>query len=419
MKKINFIKALKNKIAKPWQWVGHAGFQDYSVNYDAWINEAYRNPFVHAALKEIITDFNAIDIGIYRKKRNGEIEKIKNHKVMEWLENPNMELTRLQWQEYYLTWKILNGGLLLNKSKGITKKNLYIYAPNTFEVKRDQNTLQINGLKIGDTSIVGNDMKYYKVVKGINISDTIAGYSTEFQSQIAACAIPGDMTNYALKHQTAQLKNSGKRNGIFSYSGFKNKQQKEEAEQKLKSMTTGDNTGKTAMIPGDSYKFIDMSQTTQELDWLNGMKYMAEVIASVMGVPIQLISSAGTTYNNVEEFKGKIYKDRIIPEMKEYCQTMTAFLKEDLGDAFIWFDVSEIDELQPDVLDIAKKLGEALAGKVTLNTYYRLLQEKTGLQIDPLPKELGDKVLTNQSNIFLDDLNFEGEVPSGEKESDI
>jgi HK97 family phage portal protein len=412
---VNFIKAIKDRLAKPWQWVGGTGYQYYSTNYDAWIKEAYNNPFIFAAIQEIITDFNAAKVAVYKQKRNGDYEEQKNHKVLTWLENPNIELSQSQFQQYFITWLLLNGGVLLKKSKGVIKKDLFIYAPNTFEIKRDDITLQIDSIKIGNTTVPYNEMKNYKIVKSFNVEDNIAGYSTEFQSPMRALAKVGDLTNYALNHQAAQLKNSGRRNGMLSYRGFKSDKQKQEAEQKLRSMTTGENTGKFAMIPGDQYEFIDMSQNAQELDWLNSIKYMQEVIASCLGVPIQLISSTGTTYNNVAEFKKKIYNDTIIPLLKEYCNQMTAFLQEDLEGCFIWYDVSEIQELQPDVMSTVKSLSEALAGKVTLNTFYRLLAEKTGLKIDKLPKELGDKVLTNQSQIFLDDLNFTPEPPSGEE----
>ena len=309
--------------------------------------------------------------------------------------------------------------MLLKKSKGVTKKELYIYAPDTFELKRDDNTLQLVGIKIGANTVQPKDFKNYKIVKSFNVEDNIAGYSTEFRSPMMALAKVGDLSNYALDHQTSQLKNCGKRNGLFSYSGTKSRTQIEEMKQKLNEMTTGENVGKSIMIPGDKVSFTDLSQNAQELDWLNSLKFMQEIIASCLGVPISLISSTGTTYSNVAEFKKKIYNDTIIPLLKEYCDQMTEFLRDDLDGAFIWYDLSEIQELQPDVMATVKSLSEALMGKVTLNTFYRILGEKTGIKIDPLPANLGDKVLTSQSQIFLDDLNYEVEVPSGEKESDI
>lgn len=43
--------------------------------------------------------------------------------------------------------------------------------------------------------------------------------------------------------------------------------------------------------------------TPQELDWLEGLKYTEGVISQAMGIPVQLISSRGTTYNNLAEMK--------------------------------------------------------------------------------------------------------------------
>ena len=84
----------------------------------------------------------------------------------------------------------------------------------------------------------------------------------------------------------------------------------------------------------------------------------------------------------------------------------------------IWYDVSEIEELKENVLDIAEKLSNALRGKVSLNEFRQVLSEKTNINLKALPSELGDKVLVTSSDMFLDDLNVELEPLPQENEEE-
>ena len=135
-------------------------------------------------------------------------------------------------------------------------------------------------------------------------------------------------------------------------------------------------------------------------------------------MPVQLVSSRGTTYNNLAEMKKKVYVDTVIPLLSDYCEDLNSFFSEDLQpNEKIWYDVSEVEELKENVLEVAEKLSSVLRGKVSLNTFYEVLSEKTGITIKKLPSELGDKVLVSSSEIFLDDLNIDMTVPQ-EKEED-
>jgi HK97 family phage portal protein len=414
--KFNWFKKKKDEnIPKPYTLVGQTNLIPYSTNYEKWLDEAYKNPFFNAALKEIISDFNSCRIGVFKKK-DDRIEEQPNNRVNKIIKNPNSELTQSQFQEYFITWYLTGGGLLLYKTKGTIDKELFIYAPNTFNIRRADGSFKLIELEIGGKSVVGNELKYYRVVRGINAEDSIAGRTEKFKSQYEALATSIDMANFAISHQTRQLKNSGRRTGILSYQGHKSNAQKEEMKQTFANFTSGANTGTVALLPGEKYDFKEMDITPQEMDWLASLQYIQEIITTTMGVPIQLLSSKSGTYNNIKELKKKIYNDTIIPLLKLYCDQMTMFLKDELGeDTFIWYDTSEIPELQPDIMEVTEKLSKALDGKVTLNQFYKILQQKTGIEIDQLPAELGNKILTEQNKIFLDDLNFEPAVPQGEE----
>ena len=310
------------------------------------------------------------------------------------------------------------GGLLLYKTKGVMDKQIYIYSPDSFDIKRDDN-FTISGIKIGNNYYSSNGLNDLKVCKAPNIDDEIAGKSQGFRPIIKSLAFVGDMSNFALKHQNTQLKNSGKRNGIMTYKNVRSKEKLEEAKKQFRGQTHGESAGETAWLDGDNYDFKSTDMTPQELDWLEGLKYTEEVISQSMGVPVQLISSRGTTYNNLAEMKKKVYIDTAIPLIQDFCEDLTAFFSDDLAEnEKIWYDVSEIEELKENVLDIAEKLSNALRGKVSLNEFRQVLSEKTNISLKALPKELGDKVLVTSSDMFLDDLNVDLEPTPTENTQD-
>ena len=416
--KLNIFKAITEKILSiPYGMWRNTSYSNYAVDYDLFVQEAYNNPFIYKAFNEIVTDCKTIKTGVFRNNGKKWVY-VENHVVNKWLKNPNPELNGKDFLEYYLMYMYFGGGLLLYKTKGILDKQIYIYSPDSFDIQRDDN-LTISGIKIGNSYFSANELKDLKVCKAPNIEDKIAGKSQEFRPIIKSLALVGDMSNFALKHQNTQLKNSGKRNGIMTYKNIRSTAALEEAKKQFRGQTHGESTGETAWLNGDNYDFKSTDMTPQEMDWLEGLKYTEEVISQAMGVPVQLISSRGATYNNLAEMKKKVYIDTAIPLVQDYCEDLTVFFQDDLQEnEKIWYDVSEIEELKENVLDIAEKLSNALRGKVSLNEFREVLSEKTNINLKALPSELGDKVLVTSSDMFLDDLNLELEPTPNESTTD-
>jgi len=410
-------KAVSEALKKPWGMVRTSTYQQYSVNFEAFKKEAYNNPFFAAPINEIVRTFNAAEIGVYRKVKTSEggtkLEKVENHKVNKWLKKPNSGLTQSTFQKYYLVWKYIQGGCLLYKSLGVETRQLYIYSPDSFKIKRDTNNFMITGIKIGENTITDPDeLAQYHLVREFNINDKIAGLDEKFAPVISPLAKVGDMSNFGFTHQNSQLANSGKRVGIVEYKKNLGEAKAEELNRKFNELGKGaDNAGNVATVHGEDFKFTPMDVTPQEMDWLSSMKFVRELIASTIGVPVQLISTEGTTYNNVKEFKKKLYSDITEPELKAYSQDMTAFLVDDLSDdEFIWYDLSGVEELKTNAADIVEQLNKALEGKVTINEFRNivntLLGESIQVKLEPIPDKLADQVLVSTSLMPLSDLGI-------------
>ena len=416
---MNIFKAIAEKfsIPLPWGVFKNSAFTNYALDYQTFLQEAYNNPFIYKALNEIITDAKTVKVGVFRDNK-GKMEYVENHKINKWLEKPNMELNGKDMIEYYILYLYLGGGCLFYKTKGIMEKQIYIYSPDSFDIQRDD-FFNISQVKVGNTYIPKEDWNSFKICKAVNVEDKIAGKSQEFRPILKSLALVGDMSNLAMIHQNRQLKNFGKRSGIISYKGVMTPDKKEEMKKTVKAMGTGEDTGGLAFLPADTIDYKATDQTSVEMDWLNSLQYMEEIISYSMGVPVQLISSRSSTYNNMAEAKKKIYIDTIIPLIQDYCEDLTAFFSDDLQEGFkIWYDTSEIQELKENVMEVAKGVREALKGVATVNEIRDTLTKKTGIELKSINKELGDKILVTSSDMFLDDLNLELESLPKENEEE-
>ena len=383
-----------------------SGLATYAPDYDRFIKNVYDNPFFRAPLNEIVRCFNNAEIGVYKIDRNGRYEKVEESPVNRLLKDPSQELTEEQYHEYFIVWSFLGGGVLQYQTENILVENkeLFLYRVDNVELARDNRTLQINKIKIGKTNITGNKLKYYKVARLPNMNDEIAGKGLEFISPLKALMLQGDMSNFAFKHGNNQLKNQGRRSGILKVDKFINSKKEEEFKNNLK--TSYHEAGNMKMITGGKdFQYISTDMTPQELDWLNSMMFLREIIASTIGVPIQVMSTQGDTYNNVKEFKKKLYSDTVNPLLRYYCKFQTKSLKNILNDGeFIWYDTSNVAELRNDVSDTIQKLFAAYEGKITLNEFRSIITRETGQQLNKLPKETGDKILVSSAKTFIEDL---------------
>lgn len=406
IKGYELIKSLVgDKIQRPYSSHYVDSMIPYALDYNKFALTAYDNPFFTAPLNEIIRCFNTANIGVYKKLSNGELKKIDGHPVQQILENPNFALTQDQYQSYWILWYYIGGGLLMYKTPGTFYKELFLYRPDSFSIQRDSNTLRIKAIQIGEKTIDNPlELKQYRIVRAINPEDSVAGCDVGFCSPIKSLALLGDMTTFAFTHQNRQLKNSGKRVGILESKKRLTTEQEKEVKKKMQGLGNKD-AGTIAVLNGEDYKFNPMDITPQEMDWLNSIKFLREVIAATLGVPIQLISSEGTTYNNVREFKKKIYNDVINPLLKLYCDSHTSFLKDELGEKlFIWYDTSNVEELRLDVTNIIKGLADGLIGQVTLNEFRNIVTNMTGIKLNPLNAKEGDVLLVKSNLSLITDL---------------
>lgn len=398
-------------IPKPW---GYSSYSGYDVDYEKFVKHAFENPFIQAPFKEFLTDLKSLEFGVYKGESLSDSQSAKY--VMKSLKRPNKELSFKVFIEAITTYIVFGGRCLIYKNKGIYNDDLYVYNPDSFTVKRNEDTMLIDEIMLGNTTISGKRLESYNIIKTFNPSDAVAGFGDGYSS-IKPLAMVGDMLNYLMKHNNNLLKNSGNANGILWLNGNVRKEDAEKIQNDLNSNLNGSkNVGRVSVVQGiENGRFEKTSTNPKDLDWIEGMKELQKVVCRVMGIPEALIISDNSSYNNLEGFKKKVYEDTIIPFAEFLSDELTSVFEDSLSeDEYIYFSTSKIKALQQDKSKQIKEYAEALQGKISINDFINFVNFNLGTGLPLLDKSMGDKVLVGTNMMFLNDLGVQYEPATQE-----
>lgn len=348
-----------------------------------------------------MTDLKTIKIEV---RKDGKVANTPTAKfVMNSLKRPSKELSYADFMEAMATYLVFGGRFLLYKTKGILSRDIYIYSPNSFVIRREDDGIYIKSIDLGGNEITGDELKQYHLVKTFDPKDCIAGYGNGY-SKIKPLAMVGDMLNYLMEHNNSLLKNGGRATGVFSVPETAGRDEVEEIKNSMKSETGSNNAGNVWFLRGDM-KFTPFNTNPKDLDWVQGMIELQKIICRVLGVPEALIMAENSSYNNLEGFKKKVYQDTVIPFANKLCEELTELFRDDLGEGEeIVVNTANIKALQVDVGKEIEQFAKALDGKISINNFIKFINNSFELAIPPVPGEEGEKILVSSNMMFLDEI---------------
>jgi HK97 family phage portal protein len=107
--------------------------------------------------------------------------------------------------------------------------------------------------------------------------------------------------------------------------------------------------------------YLELGMNASEMQMLEDAKFTIKDLCNLFNVPSVLFGDeSNAKYNNVREAKADLYLNAAIPEVESFChefnrQWMPAFEK----DLYLWFDTSNIEELQKDKREQVEWLSKA------------------------------------------------------------
>jgi len=372
------------------------GSAQYSMHdFRSYAEEGYGcNPTIYRCISLIAQNFAKVPL--YLKDKNGEI--VEEHPIVDLLKRPNPDEGGVEFRTAGASWYLLTG--------------------NTFsEIIKEGDTAHLWHYQPYDISITGRGpmpasyyfMKGKPNQKQWDVEPT-SGHSTMLhwrtfnpapssprfgQAPLQAGAKAGDTYNAGTDWRFSALKNGGSAGGLVTVEGIDDPQRKQLDEIIRQSMSGSSNAKRIVSINADA-KFQQIGMNMKDADWLAGSKLNAQEIASVFGVPTQMLGIEGSqTFANYEQARMSFWVDTVMPMLDLYVSELTRWLMPafEVEGYEICYNTEDIEALEPQRKERRTEL---------LDTEVLTLNEKREvIGYEPIDEPEADQIFVDPSRIPL------------------
>ena len=374
------------------------GQHEYAMkDWGAYAKEGYAcNPTIYRCISLIAQNFAKVPL--YVKDAEGVIQE--GHPVAELLNRPNPDEGGVEFRTAAASWYLLTGNSFMEIQKQGDSAQLWHYQPYEMSIKG------AGRLPAEYVFMKGKPgTKSWDVDPSTGVSEMLhwrtfnpsAGAPRMGQAPLSAGARAGDTYNAGTDWRYNALMNGGAIKGILGFPDADNKQI-EDLKDVIKSKFSGrENANKIGTI-NTKVDWQQLSMNMKDADWLAGSKLNAQEIASVFGVPTQMLGIEGSqTFANYEQARMSFWIDTVMPVLDLYVSELTRFLTphfENMEGLQICYQDEDIEALEP---QRKERRSELLATDVlTLNEKREILSyekreesEADMIYVDPNKIPLG------------------------------
>lgn len=311
-----------NEIKSFYQPLGKAIWSDR--NYEMFSREGYiKNVVGYKCISMLARNASSIQFLLYNKKTN---EEVKNHPLIDLLNNPNPMQNRIEFFEALHSYKLISGNsfvkaVFLRSENFKNPKELFILRPDRMTIIAGN-----SGIPVGYEYRVNNSKTMFYVDKLTGKSEIL--HVKNFNpvndwyglSPVEAASYAIDQHNESSKWNQAMLQNGAKPSGALIVKGegdnsaFLSDDQFDRLKRQLNEEFSGsENVGKPLLLEG-GLEWKEMSLSPADMDFLDSKHSCARDIAMAFGVPSQLLGIPGdNTYNNLAEARLAMWEETILP----------------------------------------------------------------------------------------------------------
>ena len=272
--------------------------------------------------EKCVVAFRAIDVTAKALASIPIIVKVNNevrpdHPLKTLLDQPNPLVGGSDFFEYLTTWHRMLGNAYVEMvgPDGKPPKELWIWPADQIKIRTSK------GKRIPDAYVYTNSES-----PAVWPVDAITGESLMMQwktfnprsnfygmSPLMAAAWEVDQHNSSSEWNKRALQNGGVPSMILYSEETVDDQQYEQIQRRMSDFLGSKGARKTMVVEGGQ-KVENVGFTSVEMDWLEGRKMAAREVASVFGVPAQVIPIPGDqTYANYAEARLALYEDTVLP----------------------------------------------------------------------------------------------------------
>lgn len=355
-------------------------------DYRQLAKEGYeQNPIFFSAVRMIAEASASIPLILYREGKDGKLEEIETHPILDLLERPNPfesgQAFRQRWHSFLAiagnsyTEFVAPGadefGQLERKQRADEKPKaeLYVLRPDRMRValsERGYPAMYVYDTGAGKVEWLTPWTKGDAIppsARAIRIKATNGAspiwHEKLFHPTNDVYGLPPidpaartiDVHNEAMAYSKAMLQNRATPSGAIAFD--KDTPVTEETRAALKSMleeaySGPANAGRPLVLEG-GMTWQQMGTNPTDLEFQDGKNAAARDIAFVVGVPPMLLGIPGdNTYSNYREALMAFWRQSVMPATQRFCRGMMDFLRprfDDAEDFVLSFDVDQIAAL--------------------------------------------------------------------------
>lgn len=324
-KVIDSFRKISTKWSKTTQVIlpGGSGVIWKPRNYETFAQEAYlTNVVAYRCIDAIAKAVESVEWLVEHYKKDGSIEEVTDHAVIELLYNPNPEFSWGELLYSHVAFGLISGNAYMEAitpdtgpSQGVPKE-LWSLRPDRMTVKCNSTT----GIRIGYEYNGPNGQSVVWPVNPINGKSPIWHMRlfnplNDFYgaSPVEPTAREIDTANEATEWNKNLLQNSGRPGMIFSFKGNLGETEYNRLEKKLREKYSGPrNVNKNLILEGEGVEVKPYGFSPQEMDYIEGNRELARRICLGFGVPPMLLGIPGdNTYSNYQEARLAFWEDTV------------------------------------------------------------------------------------------------------------
>jgi HK97 family phage portal protein len=373
----NFFKQKKSE-QKFWNlFVNRDANYSPTTNPDEFINFYLTACPIFTATKMIAEAIGSIDI-VLKNKKNGDF--IYEHDALKLLKNPNPFVDGQLFMQELASSYLLTGNTYVNiigEQKPIELNSINPQDITIISDYKDGYAGEYNLSGSNSNRIYTRDLAKRFIDKQRNELIHLRSYNPKFSSSnlIGISAFAGcqlEIQQYILSsiHNYSLLKNQARPSGIITYKGNNDlsQEQVDGLKNTIKNKLSGArNAGEPAFLGGD-FNWIQLSESTKDMDFQTLKKSVAEACYSAVKIPLPMISPDNMSFANMDASKYLFYDNAVLPILKRILKFLSVKLLSRYTNAEgleFYYDESSIEALESRKYENAKILSQI--GKYTDN----------------------------------------------------
>lgn len=373
---MHFFKKKKPE-SKFWNWlIGNNSEYSTTTNPSEFIDFYLKACPIFTATKMIAEAISSIDIVL--KDKSGAF--IYEHKAVNLLKNPNPFVDGQLFVQELVSSYLLTGNSYINiigekepiELNTINPQDITIYQDSSDGYAGEYNWTSTNSNRI----YVRNQQKRFIDIRKNELIH-LRSYNPKFSSSnlvgisaFAGCQLEIQQYILASVHNYSLLKNQARPSGLITYKGNNDlsQEQIDGLKDTIKNKLSGSrNAGEPAFLGGD-FNWIQLSESTKDMDFPTLKKSVAEACYSAVKIPLPMISPDNMSFANMDASKYLFYDNAVLPILKRLLKFLSVKLLSRYPNAQgleFYFDESTIEALEARKFENAKILSQI--GKFTDN----------------------------------------------------